>query len=269
LTDDTCHTAGHKPRIRINSFLRGGPRWAFADENFAFAFVGTDQRKKFSVSAGFVYSTMRQNNFALRRYQLNMRWQPLDALSLSLETQYEQNPNKTQYVTQRAYAPAQYGTRYITGAIDQETLSTTLRINFNINPNFTIQYYAQPFVAKGTYDNFNYVLEADNEDLGKRIQRYTDNQISASDGLFSIDEDEDGTIDYSFGNPDFNFVQFRSNLVARWEYIPGSELFLVWSQGVDGLADSDESLYNAADSQIFGQQIRNTFLVKWTYRFVF
>lgn len=60
----------------------------------------------------------------------------------------------------------------------------------------------------------------------------------------------------------------RSNLVMRWEYIPGSELFLVWSQGIEGLNDPSEGIFTAANNQILGQQIRNTFLVKWTYRFV-
>ena len=258
----------HKPRIFINSFLRGGPRWAFSQENFGFLFAGTDQRKKFSVVAGYVYSRAQQENFSLTRYVFRMNWQPLDALSLNLSTEYELNPNKTQYVTQQAYGPAEFGTRYITGAIDQEVLSTTLRINYNINPNFTIQYYAQPFIAKGTYDNFNYAVDADNPDLNKRVSLYTPNQITAVDGGYNVDEDQDGTVDYSIGDPDFNFVQFRSNLVARWEYIPGSELFLVWSQGIEGGASAEESIFDAADSQILGQQIRNTFLVKWTYRFV-
>ena len=211
---------------------------------------------------------MRQNNFELKRIEFNMNWQPLDALSLSLNTEYEQNPNKTQYVTQQSYDPAEFGTRYITGVIDQETLSTTLRINYNINSNFTIQYYAQPFIAKGTYKDFNYVVDAANEDLNKRVALYSPNQIAAVDGGYTVDEDQDGTVDYSFGNPDFNFVQFRSNLVARWEYIPGSELFLVWSQGIEGGASSRESLTDAFNSQVLDQQIRNTFLVKWTYRFV-
>ncbi|GGG37941.1 hypothetical protein GCM10011344_43480 [Dokdonia pacifica] len=259
---------GHKPRIFINTFLRGGPRWRFSDENFSFLFAGTDQRKKFSAVLGHVYSQARENNFQFKRYVVRFNWQPLDALSLNLETEYEKNPNKTQYVSQQAYAPAQFGARYITGEIDQETLSTTLRVNYNINPNLTIQYYAQPFIAKGTYTNFNYVANSEAERLSDRVTLFTDNQIDFQNGAYVVDEDEDGTADYSFGDPDFNFVQFRSNLVMRWEYIPGSELFLVWSQGIEGNSASDASLFEAADQQILGQQIRNTFLVKWTYRFV-
>ncbi len=181
---------------------------------------------------------------------------------MSLTTVYEQNPNRTQYVSQQVYVPATFGTRYITGAIDQETLSATLHINYNINPNFTIQYYAQPFIAKGTYSDFNYVVDSENENINNRVVWFSNNQISEADGLFSIDEDLDGTTDYSFGKPDFNFVQFHSNLVARWEYKPGSELFLVWSQGIEELGETDESLFRAANSQILDQQIRNTSLVK-------
>ncbi len=263
----------HKPRILGNTFLRGGPRWRFNEENFYFVALGTDQRKKLSAVVVYVDSQAKQDNFAFNLYELRLNYQPLDALSLSLSTQYEKNPNRTQYVSQQVYDPAQYGTRYITGNIDQETLSTTLRVNYNINPNFTIQYYAQPFIAKGTYTDFNYVVDGENKDLNSRVSWYGDDQISLQttengDQFYAIDEDQNGETDYAFGNPDFNIVQFRSNLVARWEYIPGSEVFLVWSQGIEGAASPRDGLFDAADSQILGQQIRNTFLVKWTYRFV-
>ena len=257
--------AGHKPRIFTNTFLRGGDRWRFSDENFAFLFSGTDGRKKFSMHAGYVYSQARQNNFQFRRYVLRFFYQPLDNLNLSLVNEYEQNPNKTQYVTQTNFGE---NTRYITGEIDNESLSMTLRINYSINPNLTIQYYGQPFIFKAQYNNFNFVTNAAAEDLNERVSVFNSNQISFADGLYSVDENEDGATDYVFGDPNFNFVQFRSNLVLRWEYIPGSELFLVWSQGIEGISDIDNGLFEAADNVIFDQQIRNTFLVKWTYRFV-
>ena len=75
------------------------------------------------------------------------------------------------------------------------------------------------------------------KDLSERVTWYDDNQISFSNDVYSVDENQDSVIDYQFSNPDFAFVQFRSNLVARWEYIPGSEIFLVWSQGITGLGE--------------------------------
>ena len=82
-----------------------------------------------------------------------------------------------------------------------------------------------------------------------------------------IDENRDGITDYSFENPDFSFVQFQTNLVARWEYIPGSELFLVWSRGSLGDAQVSEDLIDAVSDQVFNAPANDTFLIKFTYRF--
>ena len=255
----------HKPRIFINTFLRGGPRWRYNEENFWFAFIGSDQRKKLSFVAGHVHSVAKQDNFKFFNYEVGLNYQPLNSLSLSLNTEYGQNPNRTQYVTQRGYDGT---TRYILGNIDQETLSATLRVNYNINPNLTIQYYGQPFIFKAKYSDFNYVNNAIAEDINERVTWYNDSQINFDNGLYSVDEDTDGNTDYAFGNPDFAFVQFRSNLVVRWEYIPGSEIFLVWSQGIDGFGDVNNSFSDIIDKQLFSQKPQNTFLLKATYRFV-
>ncbi|MBL4604908.1 MAG: hypothetical protein JKY02_04390 [Flavobacteriaceae bacterium] len=158
--------------------------------------------------------------------------------------------------------------RYILGHIDQQTWTTTLRLNYSINPNMSIQYYGQPFISRGRYTDFNYVNDATAEDLNNRVTLFTNNQISYDGSSYLIDENLDSTTDYSFGNPDFSFVQFRSNLVMRWEYIPGSEIFFVWSQGVTGLDDPSNTLGDALRNQIINQKKENTFLIKITYRFV-
>ncbi len=98
---------------------------------------------------------------------------------------------------------------------------------------------------------------------------YDDNQISVDDGVYHIDENRNGTTDYSFGEPDFAYVQYRSNLVVRWEYIPGSEIFLVWSQGTTGLGDPSDSLFESIDKEIIQQKKDNTYLIKATFRYVF
>ena len=257
--------AAHKPRIFINSFLRGGPRWRFNEENYFYLFSGTDQRKKLSLRAGYVHSQAKQDNFGLRRYVTGLRYQPLNSLSLSLDLEYEQNPNKTQYITERTY---ENSARYILGEIDQQTLSATLRLNYNINPNLTIQYYGQPYIFKADYSNLNYVVNSTAEDLKERVSWYADDQVSFANGAYHIDENRDQVPDYTVENPDFTFVQYRSNLVARWEYIPGSEIFLVWSQGINGLGDVNNSFSAIVDNQLLRQKPQNTFLIKATYRFI-
>ena len=98
---------------------------------------------------------------------------------------------------------------------------------------------------------------------------YDDNQISLEDGVYHIDENRNGSTDYSFGEPDFAYVQYRSNLVVRWEYIPGSEIFLVWSQGANGLGDPTDGIFENIDKKIIQQKKDNTYLIKATFRYVF
>ncbi|SNR28580.1 Carbohydrate family 9 binding domain-like [Maribacter sedimenticola] len=259
--------AAHKPRIFSNTVLRGGPRWRWSEENFAYLFFGSDNRKKFNFTLGYVNSQAAQNNFSLERYVLRFYYQPFDAFSLSVSSEYEENPNRTQYVTETSINGLP---RYITGNIDQRTFSTSIRFNYSINPNLSIQYYGQPFISRGIYTDFNYVANSLAKNINERVTLFNQDQLTSTEtgNSYSIDENLDGTVDYQIVNPDFSFVQFRSNLVVRWEYVPGSEIFLVWSQGVAGLANPYDTLGSNLDGQIFGEKKDNTFLIKATYRFI-
>ncbi len=255
---------GHKPRNYDTSYLRGGERWRFSSENYVFAFFGSDQRKKFHCTLGYVHARAKQDAFSFSKYVLRLNYQPFDSFSMSINTEFEQNPNKTQYITDVDFNGT---TRYITGAIDRQTLSSSIRFNYSVNPNLSVQYYGQPFIANGRYSNFNFVHNAGAKDLNDRVTFFKENQISLVDDEYTIKENEDG-MTYTFDDPDFSFVQFRSNLVLRWEYIPGSEIFLVWSQGINGDGNSRNHLFRNLNNQILDQQPENTFLIKATYRFV-
>lgn len=247
--------------------MRGGPRYRFSRENYTFAFFGTDRRKKLSLNGGYVYSQAKQNHFSFLNLEMGINYQPSDALRISVSPEYSKNPNKTQYVTEADFN----GTpRYITAKIDNQTLSAAIRLNYTINPNLTVQYYGQPFVSRGRYTKFNYITNPVADDLYERFQRFDTDQIAfdGDNGIYMIDEDRDGTTDYNIDDPDFSFVQFRSNLVVRWEYIPGSEIFLVWSQGITSSADPGGHLFEGLNEGILDQRAENIFLIKATYRFV-
>ena len=263
----------HKPRIFTNTILRGGPRFRFSEENINFFFFGTDRSKKLRVSTGYVYSFAAQNNFTFFEVETDITYQPTNAFSISFNPEFSINPNKTQYVTETS---VNNSPRYILGSIKQQTLSASLRLNYTINPNLTIQYYGQPFISRGTYSQFKFINYQDPtinpiaDDLNNRFRALDGvNQViyDASSDRYAIDEDLNGVADYEINNPDFSFVQFRSNLVVRWEYIPGSEVFLVWSQGITGSGNVSEDLFRNLDNQILGQEKENTFLIKATYRF--
>jgi len=257
---------GHIPIQYANAWLQGGPRFRLSRENFAWFIASTDRRKKIRFSTDVLYSGGKQNHFNLLEFKGEITYRPSNALFISLSPQFATYPHKTQYVAEVRYNGAP---RYITSEIDNKTLSAAFRINYSINPNLTIQYYGQPFIARGRYSNFNYIVDPTAKDLSDRFRLFGEGQISLSEeGNYKVDENLDGTLDYGFENPDFSLVEFRSNLVLRWEYIPGSELFLVWSQNTSNFIDPSQALLSGLESGVFDQRPQNIFLMKLTYRLV-
>jgi hypothetical protein len=257
----------YKPRIYTNTVLQGGPRFRYSEEVINSLNFGTDSRKKLRGEFGAFYSQGKSNSFSYSELNTGFTFQPINAMTFSVYPTYSISKSKTQYVTQTSFGAAP---RYIMADIDQRTLSASVRLDYNINPNLTVQYYGEPFISRGRYKDFNKVTNPIADYYGDRIEVFNNSQISfdsASD-IYLVDEDTDGASDYTIGNPDFAYVQFRSNLVLRWEYIPGSEIFLVWSQGTTGLGNSKDGLFRSLDSQILGRKPENIFLIKATYRFL-
>jgi len=257
----------YKPRLYSNTVLQGGPRFRYSEEFFKFLNFNTDSRKKISFYGGIYHSQGKNDSFSYLEYDGGVTYRPINSFAISLSPNYAINNSKTQYVTETQFNTTP---RYITGELAQRTFSTTIRIDYTINPNLTIQYYGQPFISRGLYKSFNRVTNPTAKYYGDRIALFAPNQISYANDTktYSVDENGDGTSDYSFGNPDFSFVSFNSNLVLRWEYIPGSEIFLVWSQGIVGDANTRDNLFEGINSQIFNRKPENIFLIKATYRFV-
>lgn len=257
----------YKPRIYTNSALQGGPRFRFSEEVIQVLNIGSDSRKKIRYNTSLVTSIGKNNSFSYNEINFGLEVQPSNALTVSINPGFTLSKNKTQYVDQTSFGDA---SRYITANINQQTLSAAVRINYTINPNLTLQYYGEPFISKGKYTEFNRVTNPVADYYRDRVSFFNENQISLDENNdnFVVDENIDGIGDYSFKNPDFAYVQFRSNLVMRWEYIPGSEIFLVWSQGTTGFGNPKDTIFSSLDSQILGQKPENIFLIKATYRFL-
>jgi hypothetical protein len=231
-------------------------------------FVTTDYRKK-------AYANINASNFwgfknlmKTNDVSLSITLQPLDALRIILSTSYSYYWRKQdQFVSNVNYNNT---IRSIVGEVKQKTLRFTARLSYNITPDLTLQYYGQPYITRPVYNHFGYVSNPLAKKIDNRIHVFTANQISFSNDEYLVDENTDGTTDYSFSKPDFNFVQFRSNLIVRWEYRAGSELYLVWSQSntADALDDLDSPLTKSLFENAFAEQSRNIFLIKWTYRFL-
>jgi hypothetical protein len=246
--------------------LRGGPSFTMPGGEEMSLNISTDQSKKISVYVGNYHSLGDLKSSRYHEYWMGANLRPLNALSLSFEPDYSIQNNLLQYVET---TDLNGDPRYLFAELDQKTMTFTFRINFTLNPELTLEYYGQPFVSAGKYSSFKRITDTDADKFTDRFHIFTDGEIvhSLPDNVYTIDENTDGTEDYSFDNPDFNFRQFRSNLVIRWEYSPGSTLFLVWSQSRTGTASSGIFSYGKDMKDLFGIVPHDVFLVKFSYWF--
>ncbi len=250
-----------------NNALRGGPALLMPGGFGMWGYAYSDSRKKFTVN--YNYNGFWGEGGSFQGHSVWLRYQPLRTLNVAIAPSYNKRDFQLQYV-QNVTNNLDGNTRYINGTVNQETFSASIRINYTINPDLSIQYYGSPFISKGTYNAFKYINQPKADEFTDRFITYSDNQITLdeAEGVYRIDENLDGVEDYNFYEPDFNFIQFRSNLVARWEYIPGSTLFLVWSQGLTSSGDPNDPILPSLTENVFSETADNIFLVKFTYRFV-
>ncbi|WP_282055277.1 DUF5916 domain-containing protein [Maribacter luteus] len=255
-----------EPVSYSNFALRGGPRLRESPQMSFWNGISMDERKKLRFEFFHNGNKASDNSFSSYYVEFGAVYQPFNSLRISASPEYGTNRNKLQYIDN---LDVNGETRYLNGTVEQRTLSMSFRLNYTINPNLTIQYWGQPFISRGRYSNFKEVVDPLAKNFDDRISPFLENQLSLSEDVYAVDDDLDGTTDFSFDNPDFSFVQFRSNLVVRWEYIPGSEIFLVWSQDLSQSGNPREMLFQDLKDNIFNnEKPQNIFLIKATYRFI-
>jgi hypothetical protein len=150
---------------------------------------------------------------------------------------------------------------YVFGRIEQQTVGLTGRFDFSFTPDLSLQVYAQPFVSAGAYTDFKRVSDPHGATYRDRFE-ILDTELV--DDAHRADLDGDGSTEL-IGDPDFNFKQFRSNAVLRWEFRPGSALFVVWSQGRSQFSPTGEFDFGSNMRALFQAPTDNVFMVKFSY----
>jgi hypothetical protein len=249
------------------SALRGGPALRWPGGWNGWIFVNSDSRKKLRIDMGTYFYYADQNDSRVNGVQIGVTYRPSKALSLSISPTYEFNLEELQYVT----TEEEFGSeeRYVFARINQKTLGITCRLNLSLTPDLSIQFYGQPFISAGKYSDFKLITDSRAKAYENRFRLFKDDEIGYdldAEEVY-VDENLDGGVDYSFEIPDFNFLQFRSNLILRWEYTPGSTLYLVWSQGrTESSLVGDFSIRNGMRDLLYIYP-HNVFLIKFSYRF--
>ncbi len=217
-----------------NGALRGGPAIRRPGAWRANVWLNTDSRKPVRLNVWSFWSVDDEGAGWARNGGVNLTWRPSGRLDLTAGPSFNERQSEWQYVAQTDDAGGER--HYIFAPIHQRTVSLTTRLSYTFTPTLSLQLYAQPFVSAGHYQGFREVTNPRADAFADRFHSYTDQELTyvASDGgwgTWEVDRDGDGATDYSFREPSFSFKELRSNLVLRWEYRPGSTLFVVWSQG--------------------------------------
>lgn len=246
--------------------LRGGPAFRLPDRWNYHADLTSDSRRRLVFDAGFFYGRSPDGSTASLETWCGADGRLSDRMVLSVAPSFSTNRNPFQYV---ATVNAGTAPRYVLGRIGQKTLGVTLRLNYYVTPDLSIQYYGQPFISAGRYSQFRAVgrsRAADQQERAPEIQNIERREENGG-WIYRVDEQQDGAEDYRFADPDFNFREFRSNLVIRWEYRLGSTLYLVWSQGRTGVAPFGSFSVRDDMDSLFRIYPENVFLVKLNHWF--
>ena len=249
----------YSPEALDTRLLRGGyamlvPRtWSVN----TYARTDPSERIYFECTYNVSVSAHQSNHYSY--IQPGMSVMPLTTLRVAVSVNYTSNVDNLQYVDTRAVNNNQ---QYILARITQHSLGATLRIDYNLTPELSLQYYGSPFASVGRYSLFKTVSNPRASDYSDRFSMLNPMQKGNTYEVYG-----DNGLEYSFVNPDFAFGQFRSNLVFRWEYLPGSQIYLVWSHERTA---NDQPGNDSADAAIHNLQNispTNLFLLKLSYWF--
>ncbi len=246
--------------------LRGGPALKTpGTKNVWVAFGSNDQKK---LTAEMEFMTMRGNVEDSKRminYNVELGYRPSKSLKITISPGYTINEDELQYVDQPEYKDNHKD--YVFARIYQKTLNASLRVNYNLTPDLSIQYWGQPFLSSGTYSEYKKITDGRADLYTDRFQHFSGDEISydANSEEYHI-SDPSGNELYAFGKPDFNVKEFLSNMVVRWEYLPGSTIYLVWSQTRSQSTSMGNFEFNNNTADLFDTKPYNVFLLKMSFR---
>ena len=163
--------------------------------------------------------------------ELSLSVRPGTQLEVSFDPEWSRRRDTRQYIgTEPGGRTETFGSRYVFSAVDLNEVSGRIRVNYTFTPNLSLETYAEPFAASGQFHSFGELLVPRSRQLllygtgGTSIQRNADGSHTVTDGAATFDIEPQ----------DFNVRSFRSNVVLRWEWRPGSTAFLVWQQDRSG-----------------------------------
>jgi hypothetical protein len=150
--------------------LRGGPMMKTPGNVNGHVGFSTDSRKKLAANVYANYSTSLKKSSRNFSTGIDFSVKPSNFLALTLSPGFSKSFNELQYVGKSTFG---IDDRYIFAGIDRKTVSASFRVNLNLSPDLTLQYWGQPFVATGKYTEYKYITDPMASEYHNRFYTYT------------------------------------------------------------------------------------------------
>jgi hypothetical protein len=266
-----------RPPVDNDRLTRGGPMARTPALGLWQASLNSDSRKALNVRIRYNGSSGAAGSWR-HNGSIDFTYRSGEKLELRMGPSVTRSYTDAQYVTSTSdpLATNTFGRRYVFAPLHQTTMSLETRLNVTFSPTLSLQVYAQPLISSGDYGGLaefrtprTHRFATYGEDIGTSVRQ--------ADGNYLIDPDGPGPVsEFTVSDRSFNFRSLLGNAVLRWEWSPGSTLFLVWQQSrADRLRASAFDEAGALDignfdlgydtRELFGLRADNIFLVKVNY----
>ena len=254
------------PETRNNRRTRGGPLTRNLPGFEINTFFATDASKPVHFYLEGGYETYPKPGTYFWRAEPGVEWKPASNVTLGFGPEFERLMQDVQYLGTVAdpTATATYGYRYVFGRLDQTELSGNFRVNWAFSPTLSLQLYVQPLISTGDYLHVKELARPDSYDFRVYQEGV---EYDPATGVIDPDGPSGPAPPFEIGQPDFNYVSLRGNAVLRWEFRPGSALFLVWTQNREDEVPTGDFDVGSSLDRMSQVDAENVFMAKLTYYF--
>lgn len=254
-------------RVLDDRLTRGGALAVGPEAWFVNGRVFSDERK--AVSMGLMVETSHDEfGGGGQSVDLFANVKPSPSLTVSIGPSFVRSRSAAQYVetAEDAAAAATFGRRDVFARLRQTQVRVGTRVSYIIGPRASLQFYMEPLLAAGAYGPFKELARPRTFDF---LEYGTGASTLAFDPIareYEADPDGAGTaLPFSFGDPDFNYKSFKVNAVLRWEFRPGSTIYLVWTQQREDTSRPGRFAFRRDAGTLFAAPADDVVLVKMTY----
>ena len=255
-----------RPPVFDSRFTRGGPVARAVSGGGVNGEIASDRRKRHTYGVFGNYNWNAAGGWE-RSIGSFVTFRPSTAIRVNLNPNYSRTHAVAQYVTQveDPTATTTFGSRYVFAALDQHELALVTRVDWTFTPGLSLQVFAQPLISVGDFEDYKEFTRPRSYDFAVYGRDAGTISRDAS-GEYTVDPDGAGAAaPFTFDDEDFNSRSLRGSAVLRWEYRPGSALFVVWQQSRSGNGGSPDFALRRDFDELWRTRPENVFVIKATW----